>query len=152
MSRLKLLAYWVVTTLVALSMFSGGVTQVLRVQACVDAFVHLGYPLHFVTLLGVWKILGAIALLAPGFPRLKEWAYAGITIDLSGAAFAWAAVGGGDANLGNSGHIIVPLVGLALALASWALRPESRRLRTATAQRRGLAFDPNPPVAGAVGP
>ncbi|HMG52883.1 MAG TPA: DoxX family protein [Kofleriaceae bacterium] len=127
MSRPRLVVYWVTTGLVAASMASGGVTHVLRVPASVEAFVYLGYPLHFVTLLGIWKILGALALLAPGFPRLKEWAYAGITFDLTGAAFAWAAVGTSD-SVGNVGHIIVPLVGLALALTSWALRPDSRRL------------------------
>jgi uncharacterized membrane protein YphA (DoxX/SURF4 family) len=128
MTRSRLVAYWVTTGLVASSMLSGGVTHVLHVPASVEAFVHLGYPLHFVTLLGIWKILGALALLAPKLPRLKEWAYAGITFDLTGAAFAWAAVGGSD-TLSNTGHIIVPLVGLALALTSWALRPDSRRLR-----------------------
>ncbi|HMG21985.1 MAG TPA: DoxX family protein [Kofleriaceae bacterium] len=127
MSRPRLVVYWVTTGLVAASMASGGVTHVLRVPASVEAFVYLGYPLHFVTLLGIWKILGALALLAPRLPRLKEWAYAGITFDLTGAAFAWAAVGTSD-SVGNVGHIIVPLVGLALALTSWALRPDSRRL------------------------
>jgi len=127
MSRSKRVAYWVTTGLVATSMLSGGVAQVLHVPANVDGFVHLGYPLHFVTLLGIWKILGALALLAPGFPRLKEWAYAGIAFDLTGAAFAWAAVGASD-SVSNVGHILVPLVGLVLAAMSWALRPSSRKL------------------------
>jgi hypothetical protein len=108
-------------------MVSGGVAHVLHVQASVDGFVRLGYPLHFVTLLGIWKILGALAVLAPKFPRLKEWAYAGIAFDLTGAAFAWAVVGGSD-SLSNAGHIIVPLAGLAVAFTSWALRPDSRKL------------------------
>jgi uncharacterized membrane protein YphA (DoxX/SURF4 family) len=108
-------------------MLSGGVAQVLHAPTSVDGFVRLGYPLHFVTLLGIWKILGALALLAPRFPRLKEWAYAGIVFDLTGAAFAWAAVGASD-SVGNSGHILVPLAGLAVALTSWALRPGSRKL------------------------
>ncbi len=127
MSRAKLVVYWVATGLVASAMLSGGVAQVVHAPANVDGFVHLGYPLHFVTLLGIWKILGAMALLAPGFPRLKEWAYAGIVFDLSGAAFAWAAVGGSD-TLGNAGHILVPLAGLVVALTSWTLRPDSRKL------------------------
>jgi uncharacterized membrane protein YphA (DoxX/SURF4 family) len=127
MSRSRVVAYWLTTGLVALSMLSGGLAHVLHAPASVEGFVRLGYPLHFVTLLGIWKLLGALALLAPRFPRLKEWAYAGITIDLTGAAFAWAAVGEHD-SLSNFGHIIVPLVGLALALTSWALRPDSRRL------------------------
>lgn len=60
MSRSKVLGYWVSTAWVALGMFSGGIAHVMHVQQSVDGFVTLGYPLHFVTLLGVWKILGAI--------------------------------------------------------------------------------------------
>jgi len=72
-------AYWITTILVAFFIGSGGVAQVARVQGTVDGFVHiLGYPPYFVTILGVWKVLGAIAILVPRFPRLKEWAYAGI--------------------------------------------------------------------------
>ncbi|CAN96481.1 conserved membrane hypothetical protein [Sorangium cellulosum So ce56] len=127
MSRARLVAYWVTTGWVALGMVSGGVAHVLHVPASVDGFVRLGYPLHFVTLLGIWKILGALALMAPRFPRLKEWAYAGIVFDLTGAAFAWAVVGASD-SVSNAGHILAPLVGLALAVTSWALRPDSRRL------------------------
>ena len=127
MSRARLVAYWVTTVWVALSMGGGGIAHVLHVPATVDGFVRLGYPLHFVTLLGIWKILGALALLAPKFPRLKEWAYAGFTFDLTGAAFAWAAVGASD-SMSNVGHVIVPLVMLVLAATSWALRPESRKV------------------------
>jgi uncharacterized membrane protein YphA (DoxX/SURF4 family) len=82
----------------------------------------LGYPAYFVTILGAWKLLGGLALLAPRLPRLKEWAYAGIAFDLTGAAFSHAAVGHPAAK------VIAPLVILGLAAASWALRPASRRL------------------------
>jgi hypothetical protein len=68
---------------------------------------------------------GAIALLAPGFPRLKEWAYAGIFFNMTGAAISHAAVG----DYGAYGyHLIVPLTFAGLAVASWALRPQSRTL------------------------
>ncbi|WP_437523769.1 DoxX family protein [Sorangium sp. So ce726] len=127
MIRARLVAYWVTTGLVASSLVSGGVAHVLHAPESVDGFVRLGYPLHFVTFLGIWKILGALALLAPRFPRLKEWAYAGLVFDLTGAAYAWAAVGASD-SMSNAGHIIAPLVVLALAVTSWALRPDSRRL------------------------
>lgn len=149
MSRLRLVAYWVTTAWVALSTLGGGVAHVFRVQESVDDFVRLGYPLHFVTLLGIWKILGALVLLAPKSPRLKEWAYAGITIDLTGAAFAWSVTGEGDANLGNTGHIVVPLAGLALALISWALRPDSRKLRSEVVSRR-LCYETQPLTIGAL--
>ncbi len=107
-------------------MLSGGAAHVLHVQASVDGFVQLGYPLHFVTLLGIWKLLGALAILAPKLPRLKEWAYAGIVFDLSGAAFAWASVG--DVAGATGSHIVAPLVLLALAGVSYALRPDARKL------------------------
>lgn len=118
MSRPKLVTHRVTTGWVALGMVSSGVAHVLRVPASLEGFA----------------ILGAIALLAPGFPRLKEWADAGITIDLTGAAFAWSVVGAGDA-ASTAGHIAAPLVGLALTAASWALRPDSRRLPDAVPRR-----------------
>ena len=121
--KIKSIAYWVMTIFVALPIGSGGVAQVLRLQQNVDGFVHvLGYPLYFVTILGVWKILGAIAILVPGFPRLKEWAYAGIFFDLTGAAATWAAVGGS----GEAMHIVAPLIITGFTMVSWALRPPSR--------------------------
>ena len=85
----------------------------------------LGYPLYFFPILGFWKILGAIAILVPRFPRLKEWAYAGIFFDLTGAAASNAAVGGYGV---YAFHILAPLILAGLAVASWALRPESRKI------------------------
>lgn len=122
--KTKNIAYWTTTVLIAFFMGSGGVAQVARVQGTVDGFVHiLGYPLYFVTILGVWKVLGAIAILVPRFPRLKEWAYAGIFFDLTGAAASTAGVG----VYGAYGfHILAPLVIAGLAVVSWALRPQSR--------------------------
>jgi uncharacterized membrane protein YphA (DoxX/SURF4 family) len=121
--KAKNIAYWAATVLVAVPIGSGGLTQVARLQQNVDGFVHvLGYPLYFVTVLGVWKVLGAIAILVPRFPRLKEWAYAGIFFDLTGAAASWVAVGGP----GEAFHIIAPLIIAGFAVASWALRPPSR--------------------------
>ena len=123
--KAKPILYWVTTILVALPIGSGGVAQVAHSQQNVDGFVHvLGYPLYFVTILGVWKVLGAIAILVPRFPRLKEWAYAGIFFDLTGAAATWAAVGGS----GEAFHILAPLIIAGFAVTSWALRPESRRI------------------------
>ena len=124
--KAKNIAYWTTTVLVAFCIGSGGVAQVARVQGTVDGFVHiLGYPVYFVTILGVWKILGAIAILVPRFPRLKEWAYAGIFFDLTGAAASNAAVGGYGV---YAFHILAPLILAVLTVASWALRPESRRI------------------------
>jgi uncharacterized membrane protein YphA (DoxX/SURF4 family) len=84
---------------------------------------ELGYPMYFFAIIGVWKVLGAIAILVPRFPRLKEWAYAGIFFDLTGAAISCAAVGGYGA---YGFHVIAPLLIAGLTVASWALRPPSR--------------------------
>ncbi len=115
--------YWTSTILVAFFM-SGGIAQVLRLPPTIDGFHRvLGYPVYFVVILGVWKILGAITILVPRFPRLKEWAYAGIFFDLTGAAVSNAAVRGYGAYFF---HIIAPLVIAGLTVVSWALRPASR--------------------------
>ena len=121
----NVVAYWVCTVVIALCIGAGGAAQALRVPQNVEGLTALGYPLHFIVLLGVWKVLGALALLSPRLRLVKEWAYAGIFIDLSGAAVACAANGGA------AFHVIAPMVLIALLAASWALRPESRRLRDA---------------------
>jgi hypothetical protein len=121
----RLIAYWVCTVVIALLIGSGGVAQVLRVPQNVQGLTALGYPLHFIVLLGAWKVLGALTLLAPGLRLVKEWAYAGIFIDLSGAVVAAAA------NAGGAFHILAPAVLIGFLAASWALRPESRRLKLA---------------------
>jgi uncharacterized membrane protein YphA (DoxX/SURF4 family) len=124
--RTKSILYWTMTILVAFPIGSGGVMQVAHVKETVEGFVHiLGYPTYFVTILGVWKVLGAIAILAPGFPRLKEWAYAGIIFDLTGAAWSNTAVGGYGA---YGFHILAPLIIAGFTVVSWALRPESRKV------------------------
>ena len=118
----KGIVYWTCTVIIALCIGSGGAAQALRVPQNVEGMTALGYPLHFIVLLGVWKVLGALTLLAPGLRLVKEWAYAGIFIDLSGAVVASAA------NAGGAFHIIAPIVLIGILAASWALRPESRRL------------------------
>jgi hypothetical protein len=125
--------YWTMTGLVAFFIGPGGVTQVAQYLANPRGVVpQLGYPLYFFAILGVWKALGAI--LAPGFPRLKEWAYAGIFFDLTGAAASCAAVGG----YGKFGfHIIAPLIITGFTVASWALRPPSRKIGALIPARNG---------------
>jgi hypothetical protein len=116
------LGYWTTTALVALALLSGGLAQLARVPANVEGLVRLGYPPYVTTILGLWKLLGVAALLAPRLPRLKEWAYAGVVFELTGAAASQLAAGDGV------GHVVAPLALAALALASWALRPPSRTL------------------------
>ena len=103
----------------------GGMAQIWQYRANPHGVVpQLGYPLYFFAVLGFWKVCGAIAILVPRFPQLKEWAYAGIFFDLTGAAASCAAVGGYGA---YAFHVIAPLVIAGFAVASWALRPESRK-------------------------
>jgi uncharacterized membrane protein YphA (DoxX/SURF4 family) len=84
-SRSRTIAYWVTTGLLALECGVGGVMGALRLPPFSEIMKHLGYPTFFMTIIGVWYILGALAILAPRFPRLKEWAYAGLVFIYSGA-------------------------------------------------------------------
>jgi uncharacterized membrane protein YphA (DoxX/SURF4 family) len=114
--------YWVFTGLTALAFAFGGVMDLLRPEPMVQAIQHLGYPSYFLIILGTWKLLGAVAIAAPRLPLLKEWAYAGMLFDLTGAALSHAASGD------DFGKIVTPLVLLGVTAASWYLRPEARRL------------------------
>jgi len=125
-TKAKSIAYWTTTILVALPIGSGGVAQMAQFRANPHGTVPvLGYPLYFFAILGFWKALGAIAILVPRFPRLKEWAYAGIFFDLTGAAASVAAVGNYGA---YAFHVIAPLIIAGFTVASWALRPPSRTI------------------------
>jgi uncharacterized membrane protein YphA (DoxX/SURF4 family) len=86
--------YWISTILICLVMGAGGVMDAMATPEAVK-MVHdqLGYPVYFVPFIGVAKVLGTIAILAPGFPKLKEWAYAGFTFDLIGATYSGMAIG-----------------------------------------------------------
>jgi hypothetical protein len=118
----RLIAYWVTTALTAFVFLSGGVMDVLQPPDVIKGMTDLGYTAYFTTILGVWKFLGGLTVLAPRLPRLKEWAYAGMFFDLSGASASHAAVGD------PAVKVVVPLVLLGIVMTSWALRPESRRL------------------------
>lgn len=118
----RVIGYWIVTGLSALAFAFGGSVDLAHSPDLMAALAHLGYPAYLATLLGFWKVSGALALLWPRTPRLKEWAYAGIFFDLTGAAFSHASAGD------PAGRVLTPLALLALVLASWALRPESRVL------------------------
>lgn len=123
--NMRRIGYWIATGLTAFVFLSGGVGDLVQPASLMEGMAHLGYPVYFVSILGVWKVLGGLAVLAPRFPRLKEWAYAGMLFDLSGAAASHAATGD------PAGKIVTPLVILGIVMASWALRPESRKLREA---------------------
>jgi len=122
-SRGHIIAYWVTTALVVLELALGGVWDILRVPQVRGLIERLGYPLYFLVILGIWKLLGAVALVIPRFPRLKEWAYAGVIFDLTGAVASLVASG-----LSDAGTLAYPVAMTGVAVASWALRPPSRRL------------------------
>jgi uncharacterized membrane protein YphA (DoxX/SURF4 family) len=115
-------AFWTATIFGPASFVIGGVLNLSQSQQVAETMHHLGYPVYFASILGFWKLAGAIAIVAPGFPRLKEWAYAGFFFDLTAAAASRAAVGDSAAD------VIAPVVFLALVMTSWALRPSSRKL------------------------
>ncbi|MCP3143280.1 DoxX family protein [Pyxidicoccus xibeiensis] len=116
------IGYWATTGLVVFAMASGGIAELAQRPETIDGMNQLGYPVYFVMLIGVWKLLGSLALLAPGFPRVKEWAYAGIFFNMTGAAVShWV-------SRSATWHVAVTLGFAALAVASWALRPASRTL------------------------
>jgi uncharacterized membrane protein YphA (DoxX/SURF4 family) len=123
-AKAKSIVYWTTTIIIAALVGSGGVGQIAQYRGNPHGMVpDLNYPMYFFAILGVWKALGAIAILVPGFPRLKEWAYAGIFFDLTGAAASCAAVGVYGA---YAFHVVSPLILAGLTVASWALRPPSR--------------------------
>jgi uncharacterized membrane protein YphA (DoxX/SURF4 family) len=122
-SRGRVIAYWVTTALVVFELAMGGVWDLLRVPQVRGLIERLGYPSYFLVILGTWKLLGAVALAVPRFPRLKEWAYAGVLFDLTGAVASLFAAG-----LADVGTVAYPMAMTGVAVASWALRPASRRL------------------------
>ena len=135
--KTRSIVYWTITALIAFFIGSGGVAQVAQYFVNPHGVVPaLGYPMYFFAILGIWKALGAIAILVPRYPRLKEWAYAGIFFDLTGAVASVAAVGVYGA---YAFHIFAPLILTFITVASWALRPESRVIGVLTPATSGGA-------------
>jgi uncharacterized membrane protein YphA (DoxX/SURF4 family) len=122
--KIKIVAYWVTTIFGPASFIMGGFLFSTRNAQITATLSHLGYPIYFASILGAWKVLGAIAVVIPRLPRLKEWAYAGFFFDLTSAAASRFFVGDGVTD------ILAPIGFLALVIASWALRPESRKLQS----------------------
>jgi uncharacterized membrane protein YphA (DoxX/SURF4 family) len=122
MTKRNKIIYWIATTWLSLGMLSTGIVQLLKVEKEVDMMTHLGYPLYFLTIIGVWKILGVVAVLIPKFPLLKEWAYAGFFIAMSGAVISHLI--SGDA----AKEIFGPTLLLILTMVSWYFRPPDRKL------------------------
>jgi uncharacterized membrane protein YphA (DoxX/SURF4 family) len=121
--------YWISTLWLALGMTSTGIVQLLKMESegavappGAYGIRYLGYPVYLLTILGVWKLLGVVALLIPKFPLLKEWAYAGFFFIMSGAIFSHIAVGDPVT------EIFPSLLLLVLTVVSWYFRPAERKL------------------------
>ncbi|WP_316842393.1 DoxX family protein [Pedobacter gandavensis] len=122
MEKRNKIIYWIATLWLALGMASTGIVQLLKVKEEVANITQLGYPLYFLTLLGIWKILGVVTILIPKFTLLKEWAYAGFFFAMSGAIFSQLASG-------NPLNKIFPsLLLLLLTVISWYFRPADRKI------------------------
>lgn len=107
------IVYWILTGLMAAFMLMASVPDVLRVRQALEMFAHLGYPAYLLPFIGVAKILAVATVLVPGFPRLKEWAYAGLVFDLIGALYSHIAVGD------PASFWVFPIIGLALVWGSY---------------------------------
>lgn len=122
MSKRNKIIYWIATLWLALGMLSSGIVQLIQMKEEVDMMTHLGYPLYFTTILGVWKILGVVVLLMPKYPLLKEWAYAGFFFAMSGAVISHLAVGDGAIEFFGPTLLVI------LTVVSWYFRPDDRKM------------------------
>lgn len=122
MTKRNKIIYWIATVWLALGMLSTGIVQILKVKEEVAMMTRLGYPGYLLTIIGVWKILGVIAVLVPKFPLLKEWAYAGFFFVMSGAVFSHLASGD------EAKDFFGPVLLLTLTMVSWYFRPENRKI------------------------
>lgn len=129
MPKRNKIIYWIATLWLASGMLSTGLLQLFRAKAegalappGVYGITHLGYPIYFLTILGVWKVLGVAALLIPRSPLLKEWAYAGFFFLMSGAIFSHIAVGDPLKEIFPSSLLLI------LTVVSWYFRPQDRKI------------------------
>ena len=131
--RIRIIIYWTFTVLLVFELAAGSLWNLLQIEWVRVQLNHLGYPLYYTYISGLWQIGGAAVIIAPGFPRLKEWAYAGSFFQFSGAVASHLLAGDGIEVW------LPPLVFLMLVIVSWALRPADRRLPNA-----GLAPETRP--------
>ena len=122
MEQRKLVWYWIITAVLSFFIFSGGLAQALQLPGVLQGFKPLGYPAYFISLIGIWKMLGVIAILIPKFRLLKEWAYAGLFFTMTGAVISHIASGDVKPQL------IAPIVFAVFTLLSWYLRPANRKI------------------------
>ena len=128
MTKTNKIIYWISTVWLALGMVSTAIVQLIKMPEGVAAVTRLGYPAYLLTILGVWKILGVVAVLIPRFPVLKEWAYAGFFFAMSGAVFSHLANGDG------AKEFFGPTLLLILTVVSWYFRPADRKIMSPVQQ------------------
>ncbi|PWV56274.1 DoxX family protein [Chitinophaga sp. S165] len=121
MTKRNKIIYWIATLWLALGMVSTGIVQLMQRKDEVDMITKLGYPVYILTILAIWKFLGAVAVLIPRYPLLKEWAYAGFFFAMSGAAISHMIVGD------PFNEIYPSLLLVVLTAASWYFRPAERK-------------------------
>ena len=122
MSKANKIIYWISTVWLALGMVSTGIVQFLNVESEAAFITAMGYPMYFLTIIGAWKILGAVAILIPNYPLLKEWAYAGFFFLMTGAILSHLAV------RDNAAGYFGPALLLFLTIISWHFRPVVRKI------------------------
>jgi DoxX-like family len=122
-NRIRTIAFWATTFVVVFELTAGSVWTLLQIEFARVQFSHLGYPDYFAYISGAWQAGGAAAIIAPRFPRLKEWAYAGAFFQWSGAVATHLLRGDDTLSVW-----LTPLIFAMFAIASWALRPADRRL------------------------
>ena len=122
MAKRNKIIYWISTIWLALGMVSTAIVQLMKSREEVDMMTRLGYPIYFLMIIGVWKMLGVIAVLIPKFPLLKEWAYAGFFFLMSGAVISHLVVG--DA----AKELFGPMLLIVLTMVSWYFRPSDRKI------------------------
>ena len=125
MKKRSKIIYWIATIWLCLGMTSSAIVQLIKYDEEVVRMTDIGYPTYFLTIIGIWKILGIIAVLVPGFALLKEWAYAGFFFLITGALCSHIAVA--DPLVEFFG----PALLLVLIITSYYFRPPSRRIQFA---------------------
>jgi len=122
MSKRNKIIYWIATVWLSLGMVSTGLVQLLQIEEQVKPTTDMGYPLYFLSFLGVCKMLGVVVVLIPRLPLLKEWAYAGFAFTMMGAIYSHIAFGQ------PLNQIFPALLLLVLTFISWYFRPAGRKL------------------------
>ena len=122
MSKKNKIIYWVATLFLSVGMLAGGTQQMLQIGGYNEIVTRLGYPLYMLSIIGVWKILGVVVLLLPGFPLVKEWAYAGFFFVMTGAAISHIVMKEPFV------EVVPSLTLLTAIIVSWYFRPASRKV------------------------